>query len=144
MHFYLNLKIHPLDACYIWPGSSCARARSSSGASPADRVYPPFPFPPLPFLLCEIEHPNPLTCAKSNTNVLYWVRPAPMLSTRTAYAPGPPNGDAVLGWGHGGRKLRLAMFSKQCVAWKLRLACGSLLNPFGDLVCLKLLLRLVL
>ena len=21
MHFYLNLKIHPLDACHLWPDS---------------------------------------------------------------------------------------------------------------------------
>ena len=48
------------------------------------------PFPSLPLLLCEIEHP----CHTGS---------APMLSTRTAYAPGPPNDDAVLGWGHGGR-----------------------------------------
>ena len=38
--------------------SSFLASSSSSGASPADKGMPA-PFPSLPFLLCEIEHPNP-------------------------------------------------------------------------------------
>ena len=41
-------------------GSDAALASSSSEASPTDKVCPPFSFPSLPFMLCEIERPNPL------------------------------------------------------------------------------------
>jgi len=43
------------------------------------RVCPPFPFPSLPFLLCEIEHPNPyrmqFVFGSDHVFYLYWVRP---------------------------------------------------------------------
>ena len=64
----------------------------------AARVCPPFSFPSSP--------------AVRNRTPMSYTGSAPMLSTRTAYAPGPPNDDAVLGWGHGGR-VQVAMHCRE-------------------------------